>query len=152
MGGTPWKRGRKQEAWRERVAWPAPPPGALEGLLRGACGGLSWPGFLPVFISNQVCQPRTVGSWGPPALCCGAVFCIARCQQYPCPQPTRCQHHPLPSCDHQKCLQTVPNIPGTGVANGPVQNPWVITGGSVSTGGGSAAAADPTGLGAGGMH
>lgn len=28
-----------------------------------------------------------------------------------CPLPTRCQEHPLPSCDKQKCHQTLPHVP-----------------------------------------
>lgn len=32
-------------------------------------------------------------------------------QQPPWPLPTRCQEQPAPSCDNQKCLQTLPDIP-----------------------------------------
>lgn len=26
--------------------------------------------------------------------------------------PTRCLSHPFPTCDNQKCLQTLPSVPG----------------------------------------
>lgn len=61
------------------VSWPDPPYGAPGAGLasEGSHRGLSWPGFLPAFISNRrVSQPCTVDVWGWIALCGGAVYAL----------------------------------------------------------------------------
>lgn len=42
------------------------------------------------------------------------VLCIVRCLAASQPLYNKCQWHPPPSCDNQKCLQTLPNIPWEG--------------------------------------
>lgn len=65
----------------------------------------------PWFIGMRVSPPWCLSHWGPgfPCCCGGEPWAL---EQDPWPSHAPCQEPPAPSRDIQKCLRTLPRVPG----------------------------------------